>query len=155
MLEGLEFYKNSLMVNEVCKGCIFSGKIVKLVVSMKNLDVEFFVCDYCIYVEFRGKEMVLILIFVDFDCKKKGFIKEIDCKLVRLRIFFRFGMLGKFIFGLIVDMYKYVYLNFYLKEKLLKVLSFVDVRRFVYLVIKLFVICMYWFLFYFFIRKEL
>lgn len=71
MLEGLELYKNSQFVNRVCKGFIFSGKIVKLVVSVKNLDVEFFVCDYFIYLELRGKEMVFILIFLNLDSKGK------------------------------------------------------------------------------------
>lgn len=130
MPEGPELHKNSLMVNEVCKGRIFSGKIVKSAVSTKNPDVEFPVCDYCIHAESRGKEMALILTSVDSDCKKKGSIKEIDCKPARLRILFRFGMSGKFTFGSIADMHKHAHLNFYSKEKPLKVLSFVDVRRF-------------------------
>lgn len=55
-------------MNKVCKGFVFSGKIVKLVVSIKNFDVFFFVmCDYCIILEFRGKEIVLILILLGFD----------------------------------------------------------------------------------------
>ena len=132
MPEGPELYKNSLMVNEVCKGRIFSGKIVKSAVSTKNPDVEFTVCGYCIHAESRGKEMALILTSVDSDCKGKGREQEIDCKPARLRILFRFGMSGKFTFGSIENMHKHAHLNFYTKEKPLKVLSFVDVRRFVF-----------------------
>lgn len=131
MPEGPELHKNSLMVNDVCKGRIFSGKIVKSAVSTKNPDVEFPSCEYTIHAESRGKEMALILTSVDRECERKGAGQEIDRKPERLRILFRFGMSGKFTFGSIEDLHKHAHLNFYTKEKPLKVLSFVDVRRFV------------------------
>ena len=132
MPEGPELYKNSQMVNEVCKGRIFSGKIVKSAVSTKNPDVKFPARDYTIHAESRGKEMALILTSLDSDCKREGLKKEKDCEQKRLRILFRFGMSGKFTFGSIKEMHKHAHLNFYTKEKPLMVLSFVDVRRFVF-----------------------
>ena len=131
MPEGPELHKNSLMVNDVCKGRIFSGKIVKSAVSTKNPEVEFPSCEYTIHAESRGKEMALILTSVDREFERKGAGQEIDRKPERLRILFRFGMSGKFTFGSIEDLHKHAHLNFYTKEKPLKVLSFVDVRRFV------------------------
>lgn len=131
MPEGPELHKNSLMVNHVCEGRIFSGKIVKSAVSTKNPEVEFPSCDYTIHAESRGKEMALILTSVNRESERKGAGQEIDCKPERLRILFRFGMSGKFTFGSIEELHKHAHLNFYTKEKPLKVLSFVDVRRFV------------------------
>ncbi|XP_067020159.1 endonuclease 8-like 1 isoform X2 [Acropora muricata] len=130
MPEGPELHKNSLMVNDVCKGRIFSGKIVKSAVSTKNPEVEFPSSEYTIHAESRGKEMALILTSVDREFERKGAGQEIDRKPERLRILFRFGMSGKFTFGSIEDLHKHAHLNFYTKEKPLKVLSFVDVRRF-------------------------
>ena len=131
MPEGPELYKNSQFVNMVCKGRIFSGKIVKSAVSTKNPDVNIPACDYCIHSESRGKEMALILTSLNSDGKEKPVKKENDCKKERTRILFRFGMSGKFTFGPVKDIHKHAHLNFYTKEKPLMVLSFVDVRRFV------------------------
>lgn len=137
MPEGPELYKNSQFVNRVCKGLIFSGKIVKSAVSVKNPDVEFPACDYSIHSESRGKEMALILTSLNSDSKGKKIKKEngSECEQKRIRILFRFGMSGKFTFGPIKDLHKHAHLNFYTKEKPVMVLSFVDVRRFVYLTV--------------------
>lgn len=135
MPEGPELYKNSQFVNKVCKGLIFSGKIVKSAVSIKNPDVDFPACDYSIHSESRGKEMALILTSLKSDGKGKGIEKESDCEQKRTRILFRFGMSGKFTFGPVKDMHKHAHLNFYTKEKPVMVLSFVDVRRFVWLIV--------------------
>ena len=130
MPEGPELYKNSQMVNEICKGRIFRGKILKSAVNTKNPEVKFPAREYCIHAESKGKEMALILTSLDSDCKGKGIKQENDCKQKRLRILFRFGMSGKFTFGPVKDIHKHAHLNFYTKDKPLKVLSFVDVRRF-------------------------
>lgn len=137
MPEGPELYKNSQFVNRVCKGLIFSGKIVKSAVSVKNPDVEFPACDYSIHSESRGKEMALILTPLNSDSKGKRIKKEngSECEQKRTRILFRFGMSGKFTFGPIKDLHKHAHLNFYTKEKPVMVLSFVDVRRFVCLIV--------------------
>ena len=137
MPEGPELYKNSQFVNRVCKGLIFSGKIVKSAVSIKNPDVEFPACDYSIHSESRGKEMALILTPLNSDSKGKKIKKRngSECEQKRTRILFRFGMSGKFTFGPIKDLHKHAHLNFYTKEKPVMVLSFVDVRRFVYLIV--------------------
>ena len=133
MPEGPELYKNAQMVNEVCKGCIFSGKIVKSAVSTKNPDVKFPAREYSIHAEARGKEMALILTSLDSDCKTKGIKQENGCEKKKMRIVFRFGMSGKFTFGPVKDIHKHAHLNFYTKEKPLMALSFVDVRRSVFL----------------------
>lgn len=132
MPEGPELYKNSQFVNKVCKGLIFSGKIVKSAVSIKNPDVDFPACNYSIHSESRGKEMALILTPLNSDSKGKRIKKENDNEREkkRTRILFRFGMSGKFTFGAVKDMHKHAHLNFYTKEKPVMVLSFVDVRRF-------------------------
>ena len=133
MPEGPELYKNSQFVNTVCKGRIFSGKIVKSAASIKNPDVNFPARDYHIHAESRGKEMALILTSLDSDCKGKQIKKENVHGKKTGRILFRFGMSGKFTFGPVKDMHKHAHLNFYTKEKPVMVLSFVDVRRFVVL----------------------
>ena len=137
MPEGPELYKNSQFVNKVCKGLTFSGKIVKSAVSIKNPDVDFPACNYSIHSESRGKEMALILTPLNSDSKGKRIKKENDNEREkkRTRILFRFGMSGKFTFGAVKDMHKHAHLNFYTKEKPVMVLSFVDVRRFVFLVV--------------------
>lgn len=135
MPEGPELYKNSQFVNKVCKGLVFSGKIVKSAVSTKNPDVSFpAMCDYCITSESRGKETALILTSLGSDGNGKQIKQEKDCEKQRLRILFRFGMSGKFTFGALKDMHKHAHLNFFTKEKPVMVLSFVDVRRYVGLV---------------------
>jgi len=130
MPEGPELYKNSQMVNEACQGRIFSGKIVRSAVNTKSPEVSFPACEYTIHAESRGKEMALILTSVDSDCERKGIKKVNECKPKTLRILFRFGMSGKFTFGLVKDIHKHAHLNFFTKDKPLMVLSFVDVRRF-------------------------
>lgn len=131
MPEGPELYKSSQLVNTVCKGRIFSGKIVKSAVNIKNPEVDFAAGDYCIHSESRGKEMAVILTSLNSDGKGKRIKKENGCEQKRMRILFRFGMSGKFTFGPVKDIHKHAHLNFYTKEKPVMVLSFVDVRRFV------------------------
>lgn len=131
MPEGPELYKNSQFVNKVCKGLIFSGKIVKSAVSTKNPDVSFpTMCDYCITSESRGKETALILTSLSSDGDGNQTKRGNNFEKQRLRILFRFGMSGKFTFGAVKDMHKHAHLNFFTKEKPVMVLSFVDVRRF-------------------------
>lgn len=135
MPEGPELYKNSQFVNKVCKGLIFSGKIVKSAVSTKNPDVSFpTMCDYCITSESRGKETALILTSLSSHGDGNQTKRGNDFEKQRLRILFRFGMSGKFTFGAVKEMHKHAHLNFFTKEKPVMVLSFVDVRRYVGLI---------------------
>jgi endonuclease VIII-like 1 len=114
---------NSRFVNNVCRGRLFTGKIVKSAVS-KCPDVDFSSEAYVISSESRGKEMALIL-----QCSAEP--------LNRLRLLFRFGMSGKFKFTPMNQIPKHAHLQFFSRpsdadaaseQKL--VLSFVDVRRF-------------------------
>ncbi|KAM7428669.1 negative regulation of nuclease [Porites harrisoni] len=130
MPEGPELYKNAQMVNRVCKGLVFSGKIMKSAVSTKNPDVSFPAREYSIHAESRGKEMALVLTSLASECKSKVIKQENGWGKERMRILFRFGMSGKFTFGPVKDVHKHAHLNFYTKDKPLMVLSFVDVRRF-------------------------
>ena len=132
MPEGPELYKNAQMVNRVCKGLVFSGKIMKSAVSTKNPDVSLPAREYSIHAESRGKEMALVLTSLAPECKSKVINQENGWGKERMRILFRFGMSGKFTFGPLKDVHKHAHLNFYTKDKPLMVLSFVDVRRLVF-----------------------
>ncbi|CAI7996348.1 Endonuclease 8-like 1 [Geodia barretti] len=123
MPEGPELCMNSRFVNNVCRGRLFTGKIVKSAVS-KCPDVDFSSEAYVISSESRGKEMALTL-----QCSAEP--------LNRLRLLFRFGMSGKFKFTPMNQIPKHAHLQFFSRpsdadaaseQKL--VLSFVDVRRF-------------------------
>ncbi|EDO37773.1 predicted protein, partial [Nematostella vectensis] len=128
MPEGPELHKAALLVNTMCKGRVFTGKIKKSAANYKNPEVEHNYKEYTIRAESRGKEMAVILSGYPLANDKKRAKKNGD-----LRILFRFGMSGRFQFGPVDEMHKHAHLNFYTKtEKKDKglVLSFVDVRRF-------------------------
>lgn len=120
MPEGPELCMSSRFVNYVCSGRQFTGKVVKSSVS-KCIDVDFISDAYTISSQSRGKELALTL-----QC-------TLD-PLNTLRLLFRFGMSGKFVFGSPDEIPKHAHLNFFTRpspgELAGSVLSFVDVRRF-------------------------
>lgn len=116
MPEGPELCLNSLLVNRVCEGRVFTGGVAKSAVS-KSCDVPFTSTHYTITSEARGKEMALIL-----QCLERA--------ENRLRILFRFGMSGRFRFGSVSEVPKHTHLQFFTNEQPQNVLCFVDVRRF-------------------------
>ena len=123
MPEGPELCMNSRFVNNVCRGRLFAGKVVKSAVS-KCVDVDFSSAAFVITSEARGKEMALTL-----QCSREP--------LNRLRLLFRFGMSGKFRFTPLDQVPKHAHLQFFSrpstndeKDTSQHVLSFVDVRRF-------------------------
>lgn len=71
--------------------------------------------------------MALILSPYHQEDKKDN--KKMDEKS---RILFRFGMSGKFQFTSPEDKHKHAHLSFFTKDKPVMVLSFVDVRRYVF-----------------------
>ena len=128
MPEGPEVFKASQYINAVCSDRVFTGKIVKSAASTKNPSITTVKkWDYTIRAESRGKEMALILTqYFPLEKKKE---KKVHEEKGSLRILFRFGMSGKFLFGSLADIHKHAHLNFYTKGKPKMVLSFVDVRR--------------------------
>lgn len=117
MPEGPELCISSRFVNTVCKGRLFTGKVVKSSVS-KCLDVDFSSNAYTISSQSRGKEMALTL-----QCTLEP--------LNKLRLLFRFGMSGKFVYVAQNEVPKHAHLKFFSScESAGGVLSFVDVRRF-------------------------
>lgn len=121
MPEGPELCMNSRFVNNVCRGRIFNGKVVKSTVS-KCCEVDFTSEAYTITSESRGKEVALTL-----QCTLNP--------LNKLRLLFRFGMSGKFRFSPLKELPKHAHLQFLSKspdegKTEVNVLSFVDVRRF-------------------------
>ncbi|KAK3097271.1 hypothetical protein FSP39_008221 [Pinctada imbricata] len=125
MPEGPELHLSSKFVNIVCKGRIFSGKIVKSDVS-KHANIEWDGNDYRIAATSRGKELKLTLTEVkgdETDDKNKNPRKCLD-------ILFNFGMSGKFDFYQADQLKKHAHLNFFTKDEPKMVLSFVDYRRF-------------------------
>ncbi|XP_031551308.1 endonuclease 8-like 1 [Actinia tenebrosa] len=128
MPEGPELYKTARLVNTVCAGRVFHGKIVKSAVNQKNPEIHHNYDDYTIQAESCGKEMALILKpYSSVDSKE---LKKMKKETNSLRILFRFGMSGKFQFTSMNDIHKHAHLRFFTKEKPKMVLSFVDVRRF-------------------------
>ncbi len=128
----------------MCQGQIFTGKVIKSEVSVKNPDVDWNEPAYSIRATSRGKEIKLMLTTVDPEKvgdeekdkkpKKKG--KQTKNGLLSngfiaksMDILFRFGMSGKFEFQDSDSMEKHSHLNFYTLNGN-KVLSFVDYRRF-------------------------
>lgn len=119
MPEGPEIYNAAQVVNSVCQGKIFSGKVVKSEVSTKNPDIDWDEPAYTITGVSRGKEVKLCLT-AQPEGKKK--MKNID-------IIFHFGMSGKFELQNKSEMAKHSHLNFFMRDEN-KVLSFIDYRRF-------------------------
>ncbi len=129
----------------MCQGQIFTGKVIKSEVSVKNPDVDWNEAAYSISATSRGKEIKLTLTALDpqeTKSVKNGKMKP--RKNVKLKkndsltngfiaksmdILFRFGMSGKFEFQDSDSMEKHSHLNFYTVNGN-KVLSFVDYRRF-------------------------
>jgi len=116
MPEGPEVYMNGQLVNQVCKGRLFGGKIVKSAVS-KSCEITFTSPKYSITSETRGKEMGLKL-----QCEEN--------KDNKLRIVFRFGMSGHFKFAPANEEIKHAHLSFFTQDEPKMALHFVDVRRF-------------------------
>lgn len=116
MPEGPEVYLNGQLVNEVCKGRFFGGKIVKSAVS-KSCEITFTSAKYTISCETRGKELGLML---QCDADKDN----------KFRILFRFGMSGHFKFAPADDEIKHAHLSFFTQDEPKMALHFVDVRRF-------------------------
>ena len=120
MPEGPELCKNSRFMNNVCSGRLFTGKVVKSSVS-KCVDVDFASDAYTITSQSRGKELALTL-----QCTLEP--------LNKLRLLFRFGMSGKFVFGAPDEIPKHPHLKFFSRsspsEAAGGVLCFVDARRF-------------------------
>ncbi|XP_015685779.1 endonuclease 8-like 1 [Protobothrops mucrosquamatus] len=119
MPEGPELFLASRYINAECAGITFTGKVEKSEVS-KNPEVPFESDGYLISAVSRGKELKLTLTPI----KREG-SKEPPMDLV-----FRFGMCGNFKLVPISDMPKHAHLRFYTQEKPLRVLCYVDVRRF-------------------------
>lgn len=123
MPEGPELHLASLFVNKVCAGVIFSGAVEKSQVS-KNPEVAF-ACDaYRINATSRGKEVRLTLTPIKTDTAPCSVQQE------PMDVIFRFGMSGYFSFTTVSDLPKHAHLRFYTNEKVMRVLSFVDTRRF-------------------------
>ena len=130
MPEGPELHKASLLVNDVCKNSVFTGKILKSPVSIKNPDIVFNVKEYTIRAESRGKEMALILT-ENLECSKNGRQKKNELiEPKSIRILFRFGMSGKFLFSPVNETHKHAHLQFLTRGKPAMALCFVDVRRY-------------------------
>ena len=116
MPEGPELRLASNLVNTVCTGRTFKGRVEKSDVS-KCVDVGFESPCYVITSESRGKEVSLTL-----QCRQDSSNK--------LRILFRFGMSGQFLFSSATELHKHAHLNFFSADSPPMVLSFVDPRRF-------------------------
>ncbi|XP_022111035.1 endonuclease 8-like 1 [Acanthaster planci] len=130
MPEGPELHLASRFVNRVCKGRVFTGRIVKSPVH-KSDEVSFCAQAYIITAASRGKEMQLIL--SETEDTPKSLSKGKKRKLTELkstRILFRFGMSGKFQFTTVSEVHKHAHLQFFTNDDPTMVLSHVDVRRF-------------------------
>ncbi|XP_013389919.1 endonuclease 8-like 1 [Lingula anatina] len=126
MPEGPELHLASHFVNEVCKGRVFAGPIVKSEVSTKNPDIPWPAEAYTISATSRGKEVRLTLTSTDTQKTKSKKPKPNES----INILFRFGMSGKFQFTAVNEMHKHAHLNFFTRDEPKQVLSFVDYRRF-------------------------
>ena len=119
MPEGPEIHMAARFINQVAGRHEFGGAIVKSEVSTKNPDVGFDAKKFAIVAESRGKELKVFL--EDVKAPKKN----------RTHILFRFGMSGCFKFTEADDLPKHAHLRFFtVGEKPVRVLSFVDYRRF-------------------------
>lgn len=119
MPEGPELFLASRYINAVCAGITFTGKVEKSEVS-KNPEVPFESDGYLISAVSRGKELKLTLSPIKREASKEP----------PMDIVFRFGMSGNFKLVPVSDMPKHAHLRFYTQEKPLRVLCYVDVRRF-------------------------
>ncbi|KAL7980382.1 hypothetical protein Chor_014711 [Crotalus horridus] len=119
MPEGPELFLASRYINAACAGITFTGKVEKSEVS-KNPEVPFESEGYLISAVSRGKELKLTLTPIKQEGSKKP----------PMDLVFRFGMSGNFKLVPLSDMPKHTHLRFYTQEKPLRVLCYVDVRRF-------------------------
>ena len=135
MPEGPELFLAGRYVNQVCANRVFTGKVIKSAVSLKNPDIPWDEDCYKISATSRGKEVKLTLTQIESD-SKNGEIKSKpkgakSAKLNNfLEILFRFGMSGKFKCQPLEDYQneKHAHLNFFSTDNM--VLSFIDYRRF-------------------------
>ena len=117
MPEGPEIRMNSMFINGICKDKSFNGKPEKSLVH-KSSEILFNSGGYTISSTSRGKELSLVL-----QCQENS--------SNRVRILFRFGMTGKFVFTCEEDVPKHAHLKFFsVCDGKKYVLSFVDSRRF-------------------------
>lgn len=128
MPEGPELHLASKFVNLVCKGRIFTGKVVKSAVSTRQVEVEWNRPAYTIRASSRGKEMKLSLQCVKTKDQKPNSKYNVDGD--SLDIVFQFGMSGKFDFYEASELKKHAHLNFFTNDDPKMVLSYVDYRRF-------------------------
>ena len=118
MPEGPEIHMAARFINQVSSCHKFGGSVVKSDVSTKNPDVSFEAKMYRISAEARGKEL-------------KVYLEDAKSSKKKTHILFRFGMSGCFKFTEIENLPKHAHLRFFTTaEKVQKVLSFVDYRRF-------------------------
>lgn len=120
MPEGPELRINSMFINDICAGLLFSGQPIRSLVS-KNPEINWESPQYTITSESRGKELALFL-----HCQQEN---------RKMRVLFRFGMSGKFMFTETSSTPKHAHLQFPAAPGMLEkgephVLSFVDPRRF-------------------------
>ncbi|XP_050401786.1 endonuclease 8-like 1 [Patella vulgata] len=134
MPEGPELHLSSRFINTVCRGRIFTGKVVKSEVSTKNPDIDWDEKSYTISSSSRGKELQITLTSTGNNIKKNtkkiAKLKVPENAGKSQKIFFNFGMSGRFNFCESNEMVKHSHLNFYTGCKPPMVLSFVDYRRF-------------------------
>ena len=117
MPEGPEIRTNSNFINTICKDKNFHGTPEKSSVY-KSPAFEFKSTKYSITSNSRGKELSLSL-----QCQEDP--------NNRVRLIFRFGMSGKFVFTSSEDVPKHAHLKFScIVEGKTHFLSFVDTRRF-------------------------
>ena len=123
MPEGPEIRNNSLFINHVCNGKLFSGKPIRSMVA-KSPEIDFECKNYTISSKSRGKELALTLQSEATPANK-------------VQVLFRFGMSGKFMFTPEDQLPKHAHLQFYTLPNSSPsvmngrpVLSFVDARRF-------------------------
>ena len=107
---------SSLFVNRVSRGRVFTGEVVRSPVT-KNPPVAFSSSSYVISSAARGKELALTL-----QCR--------DNPLNRVRLLFRFGMSGRFMFHPASDIPKHAHLQWFTRDTPPSALCFVDYRRF-------------------------
>ena len=116
MPEGPEIKITSDYINNVCEDVVFTGPPRRSTVT-KNPEVPFGSLRYSISAESRGKELALFL-----NCQENP-----DNKM---RVLFRFGMSGRFIFTPAAELHKHSHLSFVSVDTPPMALSFVDTRRF-------------------------
>ncbi|KAH0619860.1 hypothetical protein JD844_014232, partial [Phrynosoma platyrhinos] len=130
---NLELFQAGQYINAVCGGLVFSGKVEKSEVS-KNPEVPFESDGYRISATSRGKELKLTLAPIkgeeDLSSSEKRISATREGNQKPMDLVFRFGMSGSFEMVPVTEMPKHAHLRFYTKEKPLRVLCYVDFRRF-------------------------